>query len=583
MKKYLFLILAICISQLMALKVSAYGIVNTYSTITDASGNVFVTGKFNCSSIIFGTTTLTNNGPSATLTNLETYDMYIVKYDKDGNVKWAKSAGGSNNEFGSSIVTDGSGNVYVTGSFGSSSITFGTIVLTNVASGTTDGFIVKYDIAGNVVWAQRAGGILNDSFGKLVTDDNGNVYATGSFTSSSITLGTINLINPAPGSGIPFFVKYDPNGNALWARVWPVGVYSRDIALDGSGNLYYMGTFTTSTITFGTTTLTNSGSAGSSDIFIVKYGAEGNVLWAKSAGGSANDVGSSITKDGNGNVYMTGSFMSSTITFGEITLTNASTGLLPEDMFIVKYDPSGTALWAKRAGGTSVNRGSDIAIDGSGNVYVTGTFCNYPIIFGTKTLPNGGAWDMFIVKYDASGNVPWAKSAGGIYTERGFGITTDGSGNILVTGDFQSYKITFGTITLTNTNGNQSGPPPYGYMDMFIAKYDANANVPWAKCAGGTAVGKPKSADAGIDNTTANEITVYPNPTSGKVSLSTPISQSAITSISVFNMTGKEVLNRQFSAGNSERQFDLSAQPKGIYIVLIQAGENIYRKKIIVE
>ncbi len=586
MKTHLFLLIAIFISQLMALNISAQGSAQPYSTVTDANGNVFVTGKFNCSSITFGTTTLSNNGPSATLTSLGSYDMYIVKYDKDGNVKWAKSAGGSNDEFGNSIVTDGSGNVYVTGSFGSSTIAFGTIVLTNAGNGTGDIFFVKYDPTGNIVWAQRAGGILNDGCGKLVTDYNGNIYMSGGFMSSSITFGTITLINPAPGSAIPFIVKYDPNGNALWARVWPIGVWSRDIALDDSGNLYYMGNFTSSTITFGTTTLTNSGSTGSSDIFIIKYDIEGNVLWAKSAGGSTNDMGSSITTDGSGNVYMTGSFMSSTITFGEITLTNASTGLLPEDMFIVKYDPSGTALWAKRAGGTSVNRGSDIATDGSGNVYVTGTFANYPIILGTTTLQNSGAWDMFIVKFDASGNVPWAKSAGGIYTERGFGIATDNSGNVFVTGDFQSYKITFGTITLTNTNGNPpSGPPnpPYGYMDMFIAKYDANANVQWAKCAGGTRIGKPKSADVVTNDPAIDEIAVYPNPTSGKIILSTANSQSTITSVSVFNMVSKEVFSRQSAVGSQQIDIDLSAQTKGLYIVLIKAGDNYYCRKIIVE
>ena len=577
MKKYLFILIAICISQLMALNVSAQGNAYPYCTITDASGNVFVTGKFNCSSITFGTTTLTNNGPPETLTSFGTFDMYIVKYDKDGNVKWAKSAGGTNDDIGFSIVTDGSGNVYVTGSFGSSTITFGTIVLTKAASGTNDGFIVKYDPAGNVVWAQRAGGILYDNFSKLVTDGSGNVYATGSFASSSITLGTITLINPSPGSGIPFFVKYDPSGNALWAWVWPVGVYSRDIALDGSGNLYYMGTFTTSTITFGTTTLTNSGSAGSSDIFIVKYGIEGNVLWAKSAGGSANDVGYGIATDGSGNIYVTGSFLSSIITFGGIGLTISKSGT--EDMFIVKYDPSGTALWARKAGGTSVNRGYDITTDGSGNAYVTGTFVNYPIIFGTKTLPNGGAYDMFIVKYDASGNVPWAKSAGGIYNEMGLGIATDVSGNVFVTGYFTSPKITFGTITLTNTNGTN----PSGYQDMFITKYDLNGNVPWAKNAGGGKSGKPKSADAGINNPPANEITIYPNPTSGKVTLSTSNSQSAITSISVFNITGKEVFSRQFSVGSQQIDVDLSSQSKGLYIVLIKAGDNYYRRKIIVE
>jgi hypothetical protein len=276
---------------------------------------------------------------------------------------------------------------------------------------------------------------------------------------------------------------------------------------------------------------------------------------------------------------MTGGFSSSMITFGETTLTNTSTSVLPEDMFIVKYDPNGIALWAKSAGGISVNRGSGIATDGSGNVYVTGPFCLYPITFGTITLPNGGAWDMYIVKYDASGNVPWAKRAGGSKTEYGRGIATDRNGNVLVIGDFGSSTITFGTTTLNNTYGTNTS----NYTDMFIAKYDANGNVPWAKCAGGSPAGKPKSANAGINDPTANEITVYPNPTSGKITMSTGNSQASISNISVFNMVGKEVLSRQSSVGSSEITVDLSSQPKGLYIVLIKAGDNYYRRKIIVE
>ncbi len=193
---------------------------------------------------------------------------------------------------------------------------------------------------------------------------------------------------------------------------------------------------------------------------------------------------------------------------------------------------------------------------------------------------------MFIVKYDANGNVPWAKRAGGSKTEYGRGIAADPSGNVVVIGDFGSSTITFGTITLNNTYGTNTS----NYSDMFITKYDPNGNVPWAKCAGGKPIGKPKSANAGINDPPTNEITAYPNPTSGKLSLSSTNSQSAITSISVFNMTGKEVFSRQSAVGSlpagqagQQIDVDLSAQPKGLYIVLIKAGDNYYQKKIIVE
>jgi hypothetical protein len=570
MKKYLFILLAICISQFMVLNVSAQGSSVGWSTATDASGNVFATGFFMSPTITFGTTTLTNAATGYD-------DIYIVKYDPSGNVLWAKSAGGTNSESARNIATDGSGNVYLTGWFYSPTITFGSFTLINAASGVGDMFIVKYSASGTVLWAKRAGGSLMDVGSDVVADVSGNVYVTGQFKSSSITFGSFILTNPLPGSWVMFVVKYDPNGNVLSAAGW-CGANATGIATDGIGNVYLTGVFMNSTITFGSFTLTNAAS-GLEDIFTVKFNGNGTVLWAISAGGSNNDAASDIATDGSGDVYLTGSFQSSTITFGEITLTNNSTSLIPEDMFIVKYDPSGTALWAKIAGGISVNRGSGIATDGNGNVYVTGPFCLYPITFGTIILPNGGAWDMFIVKYDASGNVPWAKRAGGSKTEYGRGIATDRNGNVFVIGDFGSSTITFGTITLNNTYGTNTS----NYTDIFIAKYDANGNVPWAKCAGGATISKPKSADAGIDNTTANEITVYPNPTSGKVILSTTNSQSTITSISVFNITGKKVFSRQSAVGSQQLDVDLSSQSKGLYILLIKVGENVYRRKIILE
>jgi hypothetical protein len=121
---------------------------------------------------------------------------------------------------------------------------------------------------------------------------------------------------------------------------------------------------------------------------------------------------------------------------------------------------------------------------------------------------------------------------------------------------------------------------------MFLAKYDPNGNVLWAKCVGGTiskpGPGHPKSTNAGINDVLTNEISVYPNPTSGKVTLSTGNSQASISSISVFNMVGKEVFSQQSAVG-SEVTVDLSSQPKGLYILLIKVGENFYSRKIILE
>jgi len=148
-------------------------------------------------------------------------------------------------------------------------------------------------------------------------------------------------------------------------------------------------------------------------------------------------------------------------------------------------------LWAKSAGGISSDRGTDIATDASGNVLVTGDFSSSSAIFGTTTLANAGGYDMFIAKYDGSGNVLWAKREGGTSDDRGNGITTDASGNVLVTGNFKSDSMTFGATVLINLN-------PF-FSDLFIAKYDTGGNILWAKSAGGTHedVGNSIITDAG--------------------------------------------------------------------------------------
>lgn len=174
-----------------------------------------------------------------------------------------------------------------------------------------------------------------------------------------------------------------------------------------------------------------------------------NWQWAKNAGGASLDYAYSVATDVNGNTYVAGGFQSSSITFGTATLANAGGGSV-SDMFIVKYDATGNVLWAKSAGGTSADDAYSIITDASGNVYVVGYFQSSSITFGSTTLTNAGAYDMFIVKYDASGNVLWAKSAGGTNHDAANSVITDASGNVYVAGYFQSSSITFGSATLTN-------------------------------------------------------------------------------------------------------------------------------------
>jgi hypothetical protein len=330
--------------------------------------------------------------------------------------------------------------------------------------------------APNWAWAKSAGGTGDENSMRISTDASGNVIVTGAFSSPTIKFGGTTLTNI--GYNNIYIVKYDPSGNVLWAK--SAGGTGNDagwgISTDNIGNIFITGTFSSPTITFGSTTLTNSG--GGDDIFVVKYDPSGNVLWAKSEGGTNQDVVSEISTDISGNIIVIGAFASTSISFGSTILTNSGS-VVTSDIFVVKYDPSGNILWAKSAGGTSNDGGWGISNDASGNIVVNGSFSSSTITFGATTLTNKGDADIFVVKYDPSGNVLWAKSEGGIYDEGLYssGNSTDAIGNIFITGEFTSPTVSFGSTTLTNSGSLATS-------DIYIVKYDPSGNVLWAKSAG---------------------------------------------------------------------------------------------------
>lgn len=391
--------------------------------------------------------------------------------------KWAKSVGTLDVESGYSITTDTWGNTYVTGGFYSSQLTFGSYTLNNYGiTGDDDVFIVKYDSAGNVIWAKSAGGVNFEHGSSITTDAAGNVYVAGGFSSPFITCGTQSITNSSNGIDI-FILKLDSAGNTLWLQN-PIGLssdWANGISADTMGNCYVTGYFTSSSISFGLYTLTNFGINGVEDFFIAKYDASGNVVWAHSIGGAGTDKGNSIATDANGSSYVTGYFNSTSLTFGSDTLINKGS----DDIFIVKYNAGGNVIWANRAGGTSDDQASSISTDSAGNSYVTGYFHSQSIAFGPDTLINtNNSADVFIVKYDPAGNAAWAKKAGGTNYDYGSSIAVSANGNSYFTGYFQSPALTFGSDSLNNISSS-------GSADIFILKYNTAGNVIWAKSAGG--------------------------------------------------------------------------------------------------
>jgi hypothetical protein len=410
----------------------AYDISN--SVITDESGNSYITGYFESDTIILGSDTLINAGG---------YDIFLAKYDVNGNVIWAKRAGGRYWDQANSVALDSAGNIYVAGYFQSDTITFGSTTLIN--KGTYNIFLAKYDNNGNVIWAKSAGGSSEDYASSVAVDKSGNVVLTGYYSSASIKFGNNILMNA--GYVDIFLAKYDSNGNVLWAisEGGPNNDYATSVAVDALNNIYITGYFYSTTINFASTILQNE--AGN-NVFVAKYDVNGNVLWAESAGETAIGQASSIAVDASGNEYVTGYYSSNTINFGNTTLTNTEDQF--NDIFLVKYNANGNMLWAKNAGGKDDDQANNVAVDVLGNVYLTGYFNSPTINFGSIPLTSESSYDIFLSKYDANGNVIWAESVGGKNVDEGNAIAVDKTGNIFVTGDFLSDTICFGTDTLAN-------------------------------------------------------------------------------------------------------------------------------------
>jgi hypothetical protein len=333
---------------------------------------------------------------------------------------WAKAMGGSGGDGGNSIAVDNSGNVYTTGYFvNTADFDPSGTTQSFTSAGLKDIFISKLDQNGNIVWAKQIGGTGDDEGAALTLDATGNVYVTGSFSGS---------------------VDLDPNA--------------------------------------GTTTFT---SAGSTDVYVIKLDQGGNLQWAQAVGGTGADLSASIAVASDGSVCTTGQF-SGTADFDPGAAVSNLVSAGGGDIFISKLDASGNFSWAKQMGGSSTDMPVSIVLSATNEVYTTGYFggtADFDPGAVTASLTSAGSDDIFISKLDASGNYLWGKSVGGTAADRSYQVATNNSGNIFLTGFFNSTAdLDPGAATVNFISA--------GTGDVFILNLDAGGNYVWAKQMGGT-------------------------------------------------------------------------------------------------
>jgi hypothetical protein len=401
------------------------GFDRAHDMVVDNDGNYIITGEFS-DAAIFGSTQISSLGSS---------DIFIVKYDQNENLVWVNSAGSPGYDYGRSVAVDNAGNVIVTGIF-SGTVRFSALV-SITSLGNFDVFTAKYSGDGNLLWVKSGGSGDFDYSTGITTDNLNNVIITGTFQ-SSISFDDSVVTSQQELEDI-FIVKYDPDGNVIWAH-------------NSGGNYYY--SFSSGVTTNNNNEIIITGFAvdfiatqGSPQIFLNKYSPDGSLIWeskASEAGpyGGGVDV---ITDDGF--IYFVGSF-SDTISFGNISLISQS----EVDIFIAKYDNNGNPVWVIQDSPAAYIFTGGITLDEAGNVYI--------IANRSQFLESPGeVIDIFTAKYNRDGILVWSKLSGSLDNDEAGSIAVDLNGDVLITGSY-SDNADFGNFIL----------PSLGSEDIFLAK-----------------------------------------------------------------------------------------------------------------
>jgi len=351
---------------------------NSGKSIAVIGNDIYVTGTFS-NTISFGATSLTSSGDK---------DCFVAKLTNNGSWLWATQGGGNGADFSNSIAV-ADGGLYIAGIF-KNSATFGATTLSSLGVDVANSFVARLSSSGDWLWAVSSSSTKANDIFSVGLDKENNIYVTGTF-STSVTFGMTSLTSN--GSNDVFVAKLDSNGSWLWAVKGGGTIYDygRGLATDSLNNVYIVGFFIASA-TFGSTTLTSSGSF-DLEGFVAKLDSNGNWLWAVSYGGVLNESGTYIATDSHNNIYITGTF-EGTALFG----THSLSSLGGQDIFAAKLDSNGNWLWASSINGVDTNNSNSIAVLGSGSsIYLTGQFTG-TIALGNNNLTSYGAVDIFITK-----------------------------------------------------------------------------------------------------------------------------------------------------------------------------------------
>ncbi|MBN8702032.1 MAG: T9SS type A sorting domain-containing protein [Bacteroidetes bacterium] len=537
-------------------------------------GNGIVSDKFNNSYTIGtfeGTVDFDPSANTSILTSNGGTDIFVLKLNFNGGFVWAKTFGGINNDEGTSIALDSTGNIYFTGSF-KDSVDFdpGSGVYNLASVGFEDIYVCKLNPQGNLIWAKTIGSADTDASTAITLSDSGYVYLTGYFNDPADfdpNTGTTTL-TPS-GINDAFVCKLDTSGNFNWAKNIG-GTFStraKSIQVDNVGAIYLVGQFDFTT-DFDPSPASSYSitSWGQTDAFVVKLDASGNLIWAKKLGGLSGEAATALALSPTFNhVYIAGYFSGSADfdpSSSNFTLTSNGS----RDIFICQLDSSGNFNWANQIGGTSVSYFDEpygICANSTG-AYFTGKIggggaIDFDPSNATYLLTPIGNYDIFVCKLNTNGSFGGAYNVGGTapITKKGNAITLDSWGNILTTGAFAG-TVDFDPGSSSN-NLVASGP-----TDCFIHSVT-------------------QSALSINDIERQNQaFLLFPNPANGFIQLVIPQEYSA-DEVVVVNALGTTLLSYSINQNESTIQINITSISDNLsFVQLKNKGVTLATQKLVI-
>jgi hypothetical protein len=465
-------------------------------------------------------------------------DILLICFNPEKEIKWVKQLGGTGWEYCYAINTDNNGNFYFAGAFTSPVFDIGGYIL-YCDNIWTDMFITRINLDGDVLWARDFGGNDEGDAAYDICYDGESIYLGGGYRSDSIAFDNEIIYNT--GSLDIFICKIDNEGDVIFAKSFggDQNVNFKDMALC-NGYIYITGTFLGSSVSFDGSVIYNEGYT---DVFVAKLDENAYCLWARSAGGNYWDDGYSLTIDNLDNIYVVGAFSSDDCVFDTISLENTNPDY--NDLFIAKYSSEGQILWAKSYGSPYGDENYVVAGNHENNIYVCGTHSGGFVIDTLVLSPYGGG---HIIKF-AKDTIQWIKSTDRAMSEK---MSVNDNGEIVIGGHYIVYTIDFDGITLTNQ----------GETDAFCAALiDTSYQVEIDEF--------PKFNDG------AN-VLISPNPFTDKVFVKCT---SDFDEIKLYSLDG------QFLYSSDEKSWgkfiDLSFLKSGVYFIIVKTENGIFSRKII--